>query len=165
MPIALDPRELFSYVLESDREKVDQASAEKPPTFWFRFLTGREQLQALGHDEAVAEARANPDRTSAREILAGAYEAVRIGLATWEAVVGRDGVAIGFEADRLEDVVGLGEVYELLGAMLRGAEPTAADLGNSDAPSLTPADLSAAADAPLAGEPESPETAESPETP
>ena len=107
MPLAIDPNALFRIVLNSDKDK------EKPPTFVYRYLTGRQW-------RSIAEIQDKMDESGSIPILVDSvYKAVATGLVDWENMIDRQGEKIKFDTKKLEDMVGVIEAQELIVKLLK----------------------------------------------
>ena len=112
MPIALDPNQTFKYVLKSDREK------ENPPTFEFRYLTGRQWRQYAEFFDRL------PECQSGTEASQKIFDQVRDALRGWSSMSD-----IAYDPDKLEDITTLDEAKELIEGIMRGGKPEEEDLG------------------------------------
>jgi hypothetical protein len=128
MPIALDPRETFEIVLDSDVREVGLA-----PTFIFRYLTVREwrEIAPLGDDQAALSALSTV--VAVDKLMA----ALRLNLIGWANVRDRDGEEIAYGPDRLEDVLTMGEAWELYFKARRQVRLGADEKKDSGSPSPT----------------------------
>lgn len=133
MPMAVDPQQRIRVVLASDESKPEG----QRPTFVFRHLTGREHLKFMEFEAAMDAAKKEGASASGIEIMGKVYDVCRIGLVGWDHMVGRDGKPIPFDATKLEDVIGVHEVYEMYSKRMMGGVPSDDDVKNSESPSPT----------------------------
>lgn len=128
MPRAANPSATFPVVLKSDGD------AEPRPTFHFKYLTANEfdEARSLIHGRDATE---GGEPLIERDVLS----ALRIGLRGWEKMP--PGFE-RFEPDRLGDLVGLDEAFELAYAMIAGGQLSGDDQKNSSSLSLTSGDKS-----------------------
>ncbi len=131
MPLALDPKRKNKIVLHSDSDKPE----EKQPAFIFNFLNGRQWLQLAELDDELGKIEGS--------VAAGehTFKMLRKFLIGWENMTGRDGVVIPFNADRIEDIVGLMEATELTQKLLR-TRPDFLKKEPSASPSASDTDVS-----------------------
>lgn len=123
MPRALDTDVTFPVVLDYDKDKPK----ESQPTFVFRSLSSREWAKANGFYERM-EGCADSD--ALKDELC---KAATVGLVGWRGMT-RDGKAIEFNPEALQDIVTIQEVRELLDKSLRGNIPDPEAKKNSDLP-------------------------------
>ena len=123
--LALDPNETFEIALDSENDKPEAQRAR----FRFRFLTLREWRET-----AVPE-----DLTdlSAVEIVDMLARCLRANLVDWRRVVGRDGEPIPFDPELIDDVVSLGEAWQLYYASRRASRLEGPAKNVSASPSAT----------------------------
>lgn len=103
MPIAMDPQQTIKLVLERHFEKL------APPTFLYKPLTARQWRTVAGLNDRIGELD-NPNA-----MIDGMVECVRLGLVGWENMVEMDtGDPVAFAPDRLEDIVTMPDLQELI---------------------------------------------------
>lgn len=143
MPRALDPQARFPIVLDSDKGKTPE------PTFWFKYLTGREHMQV---DETT---RQIDGMATDVELYGPVYSALRIGLVGWDNLVGPDG-PIPYTPANLECILDYREACELVGKMRQACILGAEDAKKSESQSGSDAANSpASADQPQTSQPKS----------
>jgi len=101
MPLALDPQQTFSVVLESDK------SQPRPPRWVFRYLTAR-QFQRVARLQASLDEAAGDE-----DVIDRLVDAVRIGLVEVVDLVNQQGYSVT-AADDLADVLTVFEIQELI---------------------------------------------------
>lgn len=125
--ILLDRDRLIEFSLEGDAE-VD---AGERPTFLTRALSARQSVEVQGLLDECAAAIAGGERVE--KLL----DVLRIGLVDWRNVPGELDVA------KLDELLTLSELSELVYGMIAATTPTAADRKNSDSQSASAAEPSA----------------------
>jgi hypothetical protein len=133
MPLALEPGGSWPFVLKTDRAR------EKPATFHVRHLSAREYRGLVATLDAVGTA------PTAAEVLDRLLAAVRPHVAGWDRLVDRGGAAVAFDADNLDLVLSVGELWELAYATLGGARLAEAEKKTSPSPLPIGTDSSAPA--------------------
>ena len=103
MPLALDPSETVPVSLKIDAAKPDGAR----PTFLLRFLTCREVLTVERMTKVAFDEK---DNAVGLEKL---NDVLRVGLTGWRNVIGRDGEPVPFSIEAVDDVLTMGEKWEL----------------------------------------------------
>lgn len=103
MPLALDPNLTTEIVLPSDEHRPE----ESRPAFIVRFLTCRELTKFYATFDAARADKELPGE------MAKLDAAIFTALVGWRNIIGRDGAPIDFAADRLDDVLTLGEKWRL----------------------------------------------------
>jgi hypothetical protein len=131
MPRALDPRQRFPIVLESDKGKEPECR------FWFKYLTGAEFMQV---DET---ARKTESAKTDIELHAHVYTALRIGLVDWQGIVGLDGKPIPYQPANLECIIDPIEAIELLAKLRLAVTYGVTDAKKSESPSASEQEQSA----------------------
>ena len=117
MPIASDPEATFNLVLFSDREKP----ADVQPRFVYRHLTARQWGKVCETHNGLESFKSDA------EALEKVFGACRIGLVGWENITNPDGGGqMPFDADKLEEVLGISEASELM-TMIRASGILGAD--------------------------------------
>jgi len=107
MPLALDPKLTFEIVLDSDKFK------EKPPTFTYRYLNGRE-WRRVGQIQDQLEKAGGAD-----QVVDLVLEAASVGLIGWSGMIEPStGAEIPFDLESLDLVVGMREANELIVKMM-----------------------------------------------
>ena len=149
MPIALNPNERFSHVLENDRTLPEPKQAR----FWFHYLTMAEIAEASGPLIKAEET----GKLAASNTLTLLCQSIACGLVGWDHVTGRDGKPIEFAAkdapEALMAMLTVSEGWELHLAALRGSRLSVPDKNASGSPSPGDSGPSAGADpAPAAGD-------------
>ncbi len=119
-PIAVDPEATFDVVLESDKGK------DRPPTFVFRQVTCRKWRELAELADQIETRKLG----TAVEGLDVTLKALRSTLIGWRDMAGLDGVEIPFDAEKIEDLLTMREVTELMYAGLEGSQPTPDELKN-----------------------------------
>jgi len=117
MPRALDPNARFPIVLKSDRNRP-----EPRPTFWARYLTGREWI-------ALSEAQ-----NTGEHKLASWYNVLRLCVVDWQHVTDAAGNEIRFAPASFENILDPGEARELVEACAAGQQPDADEKKDSGSP-------------------------------
>ena len=126
MPIANDPAAHYDYILEGDRDK------DPAPVFVLRHLTCRQWHRAIELEGEFKQAH------GVGEQLETGYKVVGLGLGGWRDMTGADGEAIPFDLEALPDLVTLGELTELMQAVLAQAiDPEDKKKSESPSPSNT----------------------------
>lgn len=110
MPRALDPDARFPLILKSDRDKP-----EPRPTFWARYLSGREWIE-------LSNAK-DPEEHK----LASWYNALRMTIVDWQHLRDKDGNTIRFAPAMFENVLDPGEARELVELCVAGQQPDATE--------------------------------------
>ena len=104
MPLVLEPNRTFPVVLEIDENKPDPK-----PTFYFRYLNGREWREVAELSDRMFAA------TSGAEAIDKVYESLAKGLTGWENMVDpTTGELIPFDVKDLDRIVTLTEAHELM---------------------------------------------------
>jgi hypothetical protein len=139
VPIAFDPNATRHYVLRADRTPQ---SAIRNPQFLFRYQTRRAKAAylSLGADPSVAAVE-----------VATVYERLGRVLVGWKGLVDAAGVAIEFDAARLQELLDgvltdmeLWELYSAGASDLDEADRKNFDLQSSSAPDSSASQASAA---------------------
>lgn len=133
MPMAVDPQQRIRVVLASDEGKPEG----EQPTFVFKHLNGRENRQVLELQESMDQASKGEYKGSAATLMDTIYDATRIGLIGWENMPDGEGGEAPFNPDKLEDIVGGGEIHELLRKRILADMLSDEDAKNSESPSPT----------------------------
>ena len=133
MPITCDPDLKVEFSLLYDEKQPE----EKRTVFEARFITCRQRRQVTDLMKQALDA--DDDSESERLIL----KALEIGLTGWRNIRDSIGQAIGFDVQRLPDILTDTEMWELLGLLLRQTQIAEADLKKSVSQSPTDSDESA----------------------
>jgi hypothetical protein len=112
----LDPNARFPIVLASDQEKP-----EPRPTFWARYLTGREWIELTNN--------------AGESAIASWYNALRLAIVHWEHLADADGRPIPFAPAMFENILDPGEARELVEACIAGQQPDTHEKKGSASPS------------------------------
>jgi hypothetical protein len=123
MPVVLDVAQKCEYVFRSDRDKPN------PPTFICSPMTCREWRNAAKLQRDVE------GRADGVSVLDEVLACVKPKIIGWRDLTGHGGEAIEFDADKIEDVLGIQDVMEILFWLLEVAVPSAEDRKKSDSPS------------------------------
>ncbi|MBN1377860.1 MAG: hypothetical protein JXA04_01340 [Gammaproteobacteria bacterium] len=108
MPIALDPDSTFKIILRSDEDKPEDSK----PAFIFKYPTGRQWRK-------IAQVQDNLDDIESSNDLANkVFDSVKTLLVGWENMVDTTGQCIGYDQEKLEDILTLPEAEELIFAVL-----------------------------------------------
>lgn len=116
MPRALDPTARFPIVLKSD-----QGKPAPRPTFWARYLTGREWLELANN--------------AGESAIASWYNALRLAVVHWENIVDAAGQPVAFAPAMFENILDPGEAKELVEACIAGQQPSTDEKKGSGSPS------------------------------
>ncbi len=116
MPRALDPTARFPIVLKSD-----QSQPQPRPTFWARYLTGREWIELSNN--------------AGQDALESWYNALRLAIVHWENVRDHNGDPIPYAPATFENILDPGEARELVLACIAGQQPNADEKKGSASPS------------------------------
>lgn len=110
MPKGIDPNQKYKVVLDSDKEKTS------PPTFIYRYLTGRQQLAAIEKYDNI------DDKNSSQiENIRKTFNLAREHLIGWDNIIDPiSGGCIEFNPDHLEDICTVLEAMELCQKVLYG---------------------------------------------
>ena len=103
MPLVLDPTETFDVVLRGDQ------ASPAPATFVFRYMSAREIGKTAQLDDAE-KLRASRDTA---KVIGMLIQAVAMNLTDWRNVRDRSGEAIPFAPERLDEILTVGELWEL----------------------------------------------------
>ena len=134
MPLALDPHQTFTIVLESDKDKP----AESRPCFIYRYLTGRQWNKVPRLHDTLE------DSAGADDVTDKMYQAASTGLVSWKNMIAPNGEQIGYEPDKLQDILGIIEAQELIAKLLK-QHPSLDDKKKLDSPSQSSTEKSAPA--------------------
>lgn len=138
MPVALDPNDLFEYVLLNDRAKPK----EEQPTFLFHFPTCRERKKiARLFDELTS---------TVDEAFDKVCEGLRIILAGWRNVRNRSGKPIDYDPSELDNVISANDLFELRVTLLEEMDVTELDKKKLARQSLSNTEKSVSDAVPLA---------------
>lgn len=118
MPIALDPDRTFAVTLDTD------AGKDNPPSFTFRYLTGRRWLALSECIDQLDE-----KKVTAAQMVRQLDAHLSAAVADWS------GLPIPFDPSRLLDALNPPELYELAFKVLRRTRPDENDLKKSASPS------------------------------
>lgn len=107
MSLAADPNQTFEYSLVEDM-KLPQ---EQRPVFLIKFLTTRQWRQLVEFREKIKNI------TSGEEMNMAVIEQVKPYIRGWRNVKNPDsGEAVSFSPDKIEDVLSIENMYELISA-------------------------------------------------
>lgn len=148
MPLATNPKERFTVVLESDKDRPDG----ERPEFEYWFLTGIEQKENTHLIDALDKAG------SGEKALDDVYIAAAIGMAGWRNIRDRKGKEIAFDPSKLPEIMGMEEVMELAIKVFGHQRFSAEDKKKFDSQSQSSTDKSAKA----AGDPKNAKTSPTP---
>ncbi len=104
MPLALEPNETFEIILESDKDKP----RETQPRFIYQYLTCRQWRQIARVQDEIEQQK------DADAIMDKIFSAATTNLIGWVNMVHPQSGPIPFDANKLEDLVGLAEAQELI---------------------------------------------------
>ena len=124
MPIALEPDSKYDYVLSSDASKPK----DKQPTFVFKYLSARKWKELAACSDSFEK------DDSGEKAMDAVFEAIKKSLIGWRNMIGPDGKEIGFDIDKLEDIVTPAEAMELMQAAVTQT-PSIEDKKKSDSQS------------------------------
>lgn len=145
-PLPLCPTDRFKLTLATDK----LGDPENPPQFWFLHQSGRQQREtAVLFDELEAAAKPTEPggKASTVDYIDKVFTLLKALLIDWTNVTrrnpeGGDPIAVPFDPEAVDEVMGYHEAQELVYAAW-GYAPTAADLGFCDSQSSSDGDESA----------------------
>jgi hypothetical protein len=117
MSLAADPNQTFEYSLEADM----QLAAKQRPVFLIKFLTTRQWRQLVEFREKLKGI------TSGEEMNIAVIEQVKPYILGWRNVKDSAGQNVQFAPDKIEDVLSIENMYELISAENNRQFLTAAD--------------------------------------
>ncbi len=117
MPVRFKPGQSIPLTLKADRKDAN------PAKFFVRSLTGAEAM-----DFAELFDRANVAKKSGRDAIKYLFDSFRSVLLSWSGLVDEQGAEIPYDPSKLEDLIGINEVRELIGYCIAGGV-TEEDLG------------------------------------
>lgn len=109
MPIALEPKETFEIILESDKGKP----RETQPRFIYRHLTCR-QWRELGRLQDQMELQKNAD-----EVMDKLFAAASTNLVSWVNMVHPQSGPIVFSIKKFEDIITMTEAQEIIVMLIK----------------------------------------------
>jgi len=103
MPLGLEPNRKFPVILEVD------AGKENPPTFYFKYLTGRDWRKLAEMSDKITSA------DGGAEAIDLIYESLGKGLVGWENMIDPEThEPIPFDIKELDRMVSMTETHELM---------------------------------------------------
>jgi hypothetical protein len=108
MPVALDPSEVYRYVISTDRSKPE----EKRPTLLFHYPTLREARKIANLFDQSDRAKSTDESVQLR------CDAVRVILVGWENFTDRDGTPIPYDPNELDAILTDTDITELHARLL-----------------------------------------------
>lgn len=129
MPLVTNPNAICVVVLKSD---VDKPPAEQPK-FYYNCLTGIQQLDLARKLDEME--KMGTGVAALQEI----FDAARTGLCGWTNMYNKQGKAVEFAPDKLEEIIGMSEASELA-YKLMAQIPTVEDKKKFDSPSPSSSD-------------------------
>lgn len=140
-PVPCDPKETFELSLLADAGQAPETRA----TFIFHHLTVREWRSINNLGERVRKMEIADGDEACRALFDSVVAAIAAQLAGWGGVIGRDGLPVPFDRAKIEDVLGIRQVCEILFRLPDGGKAKADDLKKSESQSPSGTDSSARA--------------------
>jgi hypothetical protein len=126
MSLAADPNQTYEYSLEADMS----LPVEKRPVFFLKYMTTRQWRQHVEIREKIRQAK------TVIEIHEMVINHVVPNIKGWKNVKGCEGTQdLPFSADKVEEVLSLDDIYELMSAEGNRQKLTADDKKKLDSPS------------------------------